>query len=468
MSDGLHKSWLARRFPKPPQSLGGRYAIALAAFLASFFLRVALERWLFSDRGFIVFLPAIILTTFLAGLGPAIVTAILSGLAVWYFFIPDHHSFQLTSAVDLATFAFGSGTAIILVHWLRMTIAQVEAERIKTEALARQREMLATIVKASRDAIWGWTPDGAITSWNSESERMFGYTSAEMIGKSILTLIPPERRQAARDIITKVGYGVYYGPLETVRMCKNGRPLHVELSVSPICDSAGAVVGAATICRDITERKRAEETEKTLAREIQHRSGNLLAIVQAIAHRSLSGDRSLAEAKRTLDDRLQALARTNRRLTESNWGRLSLKDVVCQELEPFTARVVIEGADVMLNPQHAQNFSLALHELATNAAKYGALSNETGKIGIFWTTGEGADGDKLKFKWQERGGPPVVTPVKRGFGTFLLTATFKDVRLDYASEGLSCEIDFSPGQLEARPLDRSQPGLTAAVQRSEA
>jgi len=451
MREGLRKYWPAWRFPKPPQSAAGRYAIALAAFLVSFFLRAALQPWLFADRGFIVFLPAIILTTFLAGLGPAIATAILSGLAVWYFFIPAHHSLQLIGAVDLATFVFGSGTAVILVHWLRITITQVEAERLKTEALARQGEMLATIVKASRDAIWGWTPDGIITSWNSESERMLGYTSEEMIGKSILTFIPADRLQAARDVIAKVSRGDYYGPLETVRIRKNGSPLHVELSVSPIRDSAGAVAAAATICRDITERKHAAETEKTLVREIQHRSGNLLAIVQAIAHRSLSGDRSLAEAKQTFDARLQALARTNRQLSESNWGGLSLKEVVRQELEPFTARIAVEGIDVMLNPQHAQSFSLALHELATNAAKYGALSNASGKIGIFWTTTKDGGGEKLKFKWQELGGPPVAAPVRRGFGTFLLTATFKDVRLDYVREGLNCEIDLLLDQSESLP-----------------
>jgi PAS domain S-box-containing protein len=452
MREGLRKSWLAWRFPKPPQSVGGRYAIAMAAFLVSFFLRAALQPWLFFDRGIIIFLPAIILTTFLAGPGPSIVTAILSGLSVWYFFMPVHHSFHLIGAVDLATFVFGSGTSIILVHWLRTTITEVEAERAKTEALARQREILATIVEASRDAIWGWTPDGTITSWNSESERMLGYVSEEIIGKSILTLVPSERLQAAREIITKVGHGTYYGPLETVRIRKNGRPLHVELSASPIRDSAGAVVAAATICRDITERKHAEETEKTLVREIQHRSNNLLAIVQSIAHRSLSGDRSLAEARQALEARLQTLARINRQLTQSDWSGLSLKEIIRQELEPFVAQVLVDGIDIALSPQQAQNFSLVLHELATNAAKYGALSNGTGTIGVSWTVAGTEQNRILKFRWQEKGGPPVTRPTRTGFGGALLNIAFGDVHFDYAAEGISCEFDVP---LESEHLPNS-------------
>jgi two-component sensor histidine kinase len=119
------------------------------------------------------------------------------------------------------------------------------------------------------------------------------------------------------------------------------------------------------------------------------------------------------------------------------------------ELQPYTDRTVIDGIDVILNPQHAQNFSLMVHELATNAAKYGALSNRRGKVGVSWMITRRSKNNELEFKWQERGGPRVVAPTRHGFGTTLLKATFPDARIDYAVEGLSCEIKIPTGPIPA-------------------
>jgi PAS domain S-box-containing protein len=208
---------------------------------------------------------------------------------------------------------------------------------------------------------------------------------------------------------------------------------------------------------DYLERKRTDEIEATLVREIQHRSNNLLAVIQTIASRSFSGSYTLAQAKEAFEARLQALARTNRELTKSNWSGVSLSEIVRLELQPFAERTVIDGINVMLSPQYAQNFSLTLHELATNAAKYGALSNGSGKVDVYWIITSQGNNNKLKFKWHESGGPPVVVPTRHGFGTALLKATFPDALIDYAVEGLSCEIDVPLGldehdQVEARVM----------------
>jgi two-component sensor histidine kinase len=189
------------------------------------------------------------------------------------------------------------------------------------------------------------------------------------------------------------------------------------------------------------ERKRAENIEKTLVGEIQHRSNNLLAIIQAIAHRSLGGAHSLSEAKKAFEARLQALARANRELIKSNWVGVNLKEIVGLELEAFAERTMVQGGDITIGPQFAQNFSLALHELATNAAKYGALSERAGKIRVSWTIAREGENSRLKLKWQERGGPQVAQPTHHGFGTALLKAIFPTARFDYAMEGFSCEID---------------------------
>jgi PAS domain S-box-containing protein len=193
---------------------------------------------------------------------------------------------------------------------------------------------------------------------------------------------------------------------------------------------------------DYLERKRAETIEETLVREIQHRSNNQLAVIQAIAHQTFSGDRSMRKAKKAFDARLGALAKANRQLTESNWSRVNLSEIARLALSPFGDRTMVEGVDIMLGAQHVQNFSLALHELATNAAKYGALSNESGWVEIFWTIAADGNDNILRFKWKERGGPPAVAPTHHGFGTSLLKAIFTDVRIDYSVEGLTCEIDL--------------------------
>jgi two-component sensor histidine kinase len=195
------------------------------------------------------------------------------------------------------------------------------------------------------------------------------------------------------------------------------------------------------------EHKRADEARVIATRELQHRCNNLLAVIQAIAHKTLAGGTSLEDARTAFEARLQALARAHRQLLKSNWTGVSLDEIVRQALEPFGTRSAFAGGDVTLTPKDAQNFSLALHELATNAVKHGALSRPDGRIEIAWAV-RGDDGGRvLSFRWQERGGPPVVAPSRRGFGTTLLKATFGDVRLDYAPEGLMCDIDLPLGNL---------------------
>jgi two-component sensor histidine kinase len=191
---------------------------------------------------------------------------------------------------------------------------------------------------------------------------------------------------------------------------------------------------------DVTERKRAEETERMLMREVEHRSNNLLAVVQAIAHRSLAGAKSFDDAKDAFEARLQALARAHRQITKSKMSGMTMRDVVRLELDPFATRTAIEGSDVMLGHDLVQSFALVLHELATNAVKYGALSHANGKIEVAWSVAESGAKKLLNFEWQERGGPPVTSPNRNGFGTSLLKATFPESQLNYALEGLICKI----------------------------
>src|SRR5437763_7035008 len=211
---------------------------------------------------------------------------------------------------------------------------------------------------------------------------------------------------------------------------------------------------------DYLERKQSEQIQQTIILELQHRSNNLLAVIQSIAQHTLAGDQS----KKTFEARLQALARANRALVRSNWGGVDLNALVRNEVEAFSKRASISGVSVLLSPQHAQNFALALHELATNSAKYGAFSNATGKVQVTWTIEPDQSGSVLKFKWQESGGPPVSAATRQGFGSQLLKGIFSDVSLKYLVEGLRCDIEV---HLVAASSDLVPPAATA-TQRSTA
>jgi PAS domain S-box-containing protein len=310
-------------------------------------------------------------------------------------------------------------------------------ERLRAEQ-ATQR--LATIVESSDDAIISKNLDGIILTWNLGAERIFGYRTEEVVGKPVTILIPPERFDEEPKILERLRRGERIEHYETVRRRKDAALIDISLTVSPVRDGTGRIIAASKIARDISKQKRAAEAEKVLVQELKHRTSNLLAVIQSIAHNTLSGSGSVESARIRFEGRLQALARACRQLTESNWSGASLHTIVHQALEPFAVRVHIDGADVILGAKDAQNFALAVHELATNATKYGALSNSGGRVNITWGIAAGRSGANLTFRWQERGGPPAIAPKRVGFGTTLLRAIFRTVTLDYSSEGLTCEI----------------------------
>jgi len=295
---------------------------------------------------------------------------------------------------------------------------------------------------------------------------MLGRRPQDIVGKPIVDVIG---EKAFATILPHVENVLAGNPVEyECEIAYKGISARIVRYVyTPDKNEHGEVVGWVASLLDVTDQKQAQEREKTLLLEIEHRSNNLLAVVQTIAHRSLAGGQSLDDAKKAFESRLQALARANRQLTKSNWRGVDLREIVELEMEPFGRRSIIDGVNVMLGPREAQNFSLALHELATNSSKYGALSNRNGNIEISWTTITNGKTDTLKFYWREQGGPLVSEPVQYGFGTALLKVTFPVISLDYAPEGLNCEIELplTDRLLATPPHEVIEEGLTVAMGR---
>jgi PAS domain S-box-containing protein len=459
-------------------------------------------------------------------------------------------------------------------------------ERKRVEQVAQQ---LASIVEFSDDAIVSTDINGIIVSWNRGAQRLFGYSDDEVVGKPITMLIPPEREDEGPQILARIRHGQHLDHYETVRQRKDRGLVDIALTVSPLKDPEGNIVGASKIARDITERKRAEqalrareaELETVISRtpfmlircspdlryrfvspayaemlgrrrddlvgkpivdiigeegfntilpnikkvlrgeraeyegevpyqsigkrfvhgvytpdkddrgqvigwiasiidvterrraeaqrdlliaEVNHRVKNTLATVISIAHQSFSEDKAFEDAQSSFNSRIRALAQSHTRLADANWSGISLETIIRDETAPYrnSSNVNIVGPGVILNPKCAVSLGMAIHELTTNAAKYGALSAKNGSIQVSW---ESAPSDKeVRITWIERGGPMVSPPKRSGFGRRLLERALASdlngtVKLDFRPEGLTCLIAFPLNRHTGNIVERSMPVL---------
>jgi PAS domain S-box-containing protein len=309
-------------------------------------------------------------------------------------------------------------------------------------------QLLSSIVENSSDAIVSKDLNGIINSWNIGAERLFGYAPDEIIGRSVLTLIPPELHHEEPGIIGRIRRGERLEHFETVRVRKNGERVHISLTVSPVTDASGAIVGASKIARDISDRIRADEQRQMLINELNHRVKNTLATVQSLAMQTLRNTDRCADARALLDARLLALSRAHDLLTAENWEGAYVREVVERALAAFVAgtRVTLSGPIVRLTPKQALAFSIALHELATNAAKYGALSKEGGVVRVSWEAQREQGGEEmLSLTWSETGGPAVTPPTRLGFGSRLIERNLAnelggEAQIAYRPEGVVAKI----------------------------
>lgn len=316
---------------------------------------------------------------------------------------------------------------------------------------------LAAIVANSDDVILSKTLEGIVTSWNGGATRIFGYEPEEMIGQHISKIIPPELMDEEKDIIARLSRGERIEHFETVRVAKDGRRVAISLTVSPMRDSSGRIIGASKVARDITDRRRAEETQRLLIDELNHRIKNTLATVQAISTQTLRRAATPAAFVESFNGRIKALARAHGLLTGGSFQGAEITDLVREQLllgSDDDHRISWSGPSVTLDAQSALHLALVLHELGTNARKHGALSTSGGLVSVRWQV-QSNNGRSLQLSWREVGGPRVTAPSGQGFGSTLIENSLRayggEVTVTYAEDGVVCEISLPLSEL-TQPL----------------
>jgi PAS domain S-box-containing protein len=397
--------------------------------LVATLLRWAIGGLVHDHIPFTTYYPAILVATLLGGFWLGTLASVLSAAVAWWVFMPPTFGFELDQAqlVSLITFIL---VCLLLVGTVTALNAAVDLLLVESD-FRREAQIalgqLASVAESSEDAIITKDLDGIITSWNKGAERIFGYEADEMIGKPINLLIPANRPDEEPSILARFRKGQRIEHYETVRRRKDGELIDISLSVSPLVDPTGKIVGASKIARDITVRRQAQEVQSLLLAEMRHRVNNLFAITNSLVTLSARTAKTPMEMEAAIKERLAALARaqqlTRRGLIqqESEFSdQPTLKGLIHAIFAPYFAagsnspeRIVVSGCDQEISDSAVTSVALLLHELATNAAKYGALSVSTGVVHIDCSSKE----DWLVMTWEERGGPPIKGPPNReGFG----------------------------------------------------
>jgi PAS domain S-box-containing protein len=320
--------------------------------------------------------------------------------------------------------------------------AEIEASNAR---LLESEQGRSLALAAGQMGSWEWEVGSTKLKWDEGQHRIFG--------------VDPRRFQPSTENTRRLIHADDWRALEqaVARLSKSAKTQHTEFRVlrsngetrwctgtaAPSVDATGRVVRISGVTIDVTDRKEAEERQNLLAREVDHRARNALAVIQSIIR--LTRAKSVDEYVAAIEGRIKALARAHTLLSDSRWNGADLATLVGEELAPYRTgdKVTIGGPDISLEPSTAQGLALALHELATNAAKHGALSSETGRIGLAWQLRP----DALVLNWTESGGPPIAPPVTKSFGLRVIRASIEqqlegETAFDWNPKGLRCNLSI--------------------------
>jgi PAS domain S-box-containing protein len=349
-----------------------------------------------------------------------------------------------------------SGTPVAEVDTLMVELRRTAARRQAAEDLLRESERhlfaskarLQIAMDAAQLGWWHYDPRQRTFSGDTRSKEIFGVTADETPIEEIHKRVYPDDAESFRLTADAALDPADPEPhaIEFRLRRRNGEVPWVEVHWLAYFEGAGRERGTASVVgtvADITERKEREQQVHLLMREVNHRAKNMLSVVDSIAHQTAA--KNPEDFVERFSERIQALSANQDLLVRSEWGGVDIEDLTRAQLSHFAdligSRIVVAGPKLRLKPAAAQAIGLALHELATNAGKYGALSTDRGRVHISW----GTDADTLTMSWTERDGPPVATPGRRGFGTIVMETMMERsvdgaVQLDYTPSGLSWRL----------------------------
>ena len=323
----------------------------------------------------------------------------------------------------------------------------ITERRRSDEALRHAEQVLRDFVDNANIGMHWVGADGIILWANRAELEMLGFTSEEYIGRHIAEFHADQL--VIDDILDRLTKAETLSNYEARLRCKDGSIREVLIN-SNVLWQDNKFVHTRCVTRDISERKRAEEREKIMAGEIDHRAKNLLALVQATVQ--LTHAATVEDFKTAIKGRLQALANAHTLLAQSRWVGADLRTLIVEELAPYNlwgiSRADIIGPELVLEPKAAQAIAMVLHELTTNSVKHGALSVPSGRLRVEWSPGE----KQIVVRWSEADGPRVTAPSRQGFGTrvvgpIIQTELQGKLRFDWNPGGLVCEIVIPVNQL---------------------
>jgi PAS domain S-box-containing protein len=427
----------------------GAYAFAFVLAAVATALRVALDPYVVGVQ-FITFAPAIVITTLISGFGAGFFCVVLSTAAADFFVLSPRFSFYIDDpavVVDLLLFGPLASYLVVLIARMRFAIEREQAEASKRQAEA-SKDRLQSALDAAKLGSWQYDPIHRVFSWDARSKEIFGVAEDGAPVEEFMNWVHP-------DDVERV-WLAYHRALDPAQPERtptqfrlrpgDGKARWVETQGLARLEGAGRerwVVSFIGTVQDITERKERQEREHLLMSEINHRAKNMLTVVDAIAHQTAT--RTPEAFMERFSERIQALAANHDLLIRNAWHGVEIEDLVRAQLAPFAdligSRIVVRGSALRLNAATVQAIGLALHELATNAGKYGSLSTERGRVDVSW----GLANNTFTMSWTEREGPPVYEPERRGFGSIVMKIMAERsvggaVDLDYASPGLTWRL----------------------------
>jgi PAS domain S-box-containing protein len=409
------------------------YSAALLLVGLATLLRLAIGDRIVPGLPFITYYPTVVLATLLGGFGPGIAAVLISSVVADLLFIPPAFAL-LAGAAEISS-------VLVFLLLSMMMIGVVGLLDLAVVRLLAHEQNIRTLIDAAPNGIVVVDGSGNITLVNPRAEALFGFARDEMLGRPIETLLPTRLATGHTEVretymkdpqVRAMGVG---RDLSARR--KDGSEFPVEIGLSPVARDGSTGVLATVV--DITERRQIQERERLFVAELKHRVQNLLAVVDAIARRSFTETKSLAEARADFSGRLKALAQAHASLTESDWHGASLRRIIATECSAFSKRVEVNGCEIMLNGTAARQFALIVHELATNAMKHGAFAVPEGRVVITGEIPRDAQ-DRFRFTWTELDGRPVRQPERKGFGSVILSEAAKQF-------GQSVTLMFEPGGL---------------------